>query len=91
MQEGNPLQLDWQATSKSGAVAAGGAEAVAVGLGILERDGNAADAAAARQRLLDQQARLLRQSRRAAWLASLLRGSRRGGGGGLAVGGSGLI
>lgn len=47
MQECKPLQLDWQATSKSGAVAAGGAEAVAAGLGILERDGNAADAAAA--------------------------------------------
>ena len=47
MQDGNPLQLDWQAASKIGAVAAGGAEAVAAGIGILEQDGNAADAAAA--------------------------------------------
>ncbi len=40
-------QIGWKATSKTGVVAAGGAEAVAAGIGALERDGNAADAAAA--------------------------------------------
>jgi gamma-glutamyltranspeptidase/glutathione hydrolase len=39
--------IGWQAASKSGAVAAGAADAVAAGIEILERDGNAADAAAA--------------------------------------------
>ena len=40
-------QIGWEAESKEGVVAAGGAEAVAAGVGILERGGNAADAAAA--------------------------------------------
>ncbi len=39
--------IGWQATSKEGIVAAGGAEAVAAGIEILAQDGNAADAAAA--------------------------------------------
>ena len=39
--------IGWNAASKSGAVAAGGAGAVAAGIEILEQDGNAADAAAA--------------------------------------------
>ena len=37
----------WQATGKGGAVAAGGSEAVAAGITMLERGGNAADAAVA--------------------------------------------
>ncbi len=39
-------QRQWQATGTHGAVAAGGAEAVAAGLGMLRDGGNAADAAA---------------------------------------------
>jgi len=40
-------QIGWTATSKTGAIAAGGAGAVAAGIDILAADGNAADAAAA--------------------------------------------
>ena len=40
-------QIGWKAVSKTGAVAAGGAKAVAAGIEILEAGGNAADAAAA--------------------------------------------
>ena len=40
-------QMGWNAVSKTGAVAAGGAPAVAAGIDILERGGNAADSAAA--------------------------------------------
>jgi len=40
-------QIGWKAYSKTGIVAAGGAEAVAAGISVLEKDGNAADAAAA--------------------------------------------
>ena len=39
--------ISWKASSKTGAVAAGSAAAVAAGIGILARGGNAADAAAA--------------------------------------------
>ena len=39
--------IGWNAVGKEGVVAAGAAEAVAAGIEILERDGNAADAAAA--------------------------------------------
>ncbi len=39
--------IGWQATGKRGAVAAGGAKAVAAGIEILANEGNAADAAAA--------------------------------------------
>ena len=39
-------KIGWNAVSSTGAVAAGGAGAVAAGIGILERGGNAADAAA---------------------------------------------
>ncbi len=39
--------ISWQASSKAGAVAAGGSEAVAAGIHLLEQGGNAADAAAA--------------------------------------------
>ncbi|MEZ4728787.1 MAG: gamma-glutamyltransferase [Caldilineaceae bacterium] len=39
--------IGWQATSKTGAVAAGAADAVAAGITILQQDGNAADAAVA--------------------------------------------
>ncbi len=38
--------ISWQASGKGGAVAAGGSEAVAAGLQLLEQGGNAADAAA---------------------------------------------
>ena len=40
-------EISWHATGKNGAVGAGHADSVAAGIGILERDGNAADAAAA--------------------------------------------
>lgn len=40
-------QIGWKAVSKTGVVAAGGAGAVAAGIDILDRGGNAADAAAA--------------------------------------------
>jgi gamma-glutamyltranspeptidase/glutathione hydrolase len=42
----NVQSIGWNAVSKTGAVAAGGAAAVAAGIDILERGGNAADAAA---------------------------------------------
>jgi gamma-glutamyltranspeptidase/glutathione hydrolase len=41
------VYTDWQAVGTNGAVSAGGRDAVAAGLGILKRGGNAADAAAA--------------------------------------------
>lgn len=47
MQETNAQQIGWKAVSKTGVVAAGGAEAVAAGIEILSQGGNAADAAAA--------------------------------------------
>jgi gamma-glutamyltranspeptidase/glutathione hydrolase len=40
-------EMGWNAVSKTGAVAAGGARSVAAGIDILERGGNAADSAAA--------------------------------------------
>jgi len=40
-------EIGWNASGKGGAVAAGGKEAVAAGISILEQGGNAADAAAA--------------------------------------------
>lgn len=43
----NPQQIGWTATSRTGVVAAGGAEAVAAGISLLESGGNAADAAVA--------------------------------------------
>src|SRR5690606_23306370 len=45
--EGHPLRDQWKASGTRGAVAAGGAEATAAGLEILQGGGNAADAAAA--------------------------------------------
>ncbi len=42
-----PEVIGWKASGKGGAVAAGGSEAVAAGIGILRDDGNAADAAVA--------------------------------------------
>ena len=39
-------EIGWQAESKTGVVAAGGAGAVAAGIDILAQGGNAADAAA---------------------------------------------
>ena len=42
----NTQEIGWNAVSKTGAVAAGGAKAVAAGIEILETGGNAADAAA---------------------------------------------
>ena len=47
MSNNNAQSIGWHATSTTGAVAAGGVQAVAAGIEILERDGNAADAAAA--------------------------------------------
>jgi gamma-glutamyltranspeptidase/glutathione hydrolase len=47
MQNTNAQSIGWQAVSNTGVVAAGGAQAVAAGIEILDRDGNAADAAAA--------------------------------------------
>src|SRR5207247_4169800 len=47
MQETKVQSIGWSATSNSGAVAAGGAAAVAAGIALLERGGNAADAAVA--------------------------------------------
>ncbi len=46
MSHRNDAKIGWNAVSSTGAVAAGGAGAVAAGIGILERGGNAADAAA---------------------------------------------
>ena len=46
MPDTNTQQIGWNAVSKTGAVAAGGAGAVAAGIEILEAGGNAADAAA---------------------------------------------
>jgi gamma-glutamyltranspeptidase/glutathione hydrolase len=46
MQNTNIQSIGWTAASKTGVVAAGGAGAVAAGIAILERGGNAADAAA---------------------------------------------
>ena len=43
----DPQQIGWKATSRTGIVAAGGAEAVAAGITLLESGGNAADAAVA--------------------------------------------
>src|SRR5690349_4643515 len=43
----DPEQMGWQAVSETGVVAAGGAGAVAAGVGILAQGGNAADAAVA--------------------------------------------
>jgi gamma-glutamyltranspeptidase len=43
----NVEQIGWKANNKTGIVAAGGAQAVAAGISILEQDGNAADAATA--------------------------------------------
>ena len=42
----NTQEIGWNAVSKTGVVAAGGAKAVAAGIEILEAGGNAADAAA---------------------------------------------
>ncbi|MDP6775446.1 MAG: gamma-glutamyltransferase [Candidatus Latescibacteria bacterium] len=47
MADAQAQDIGWKAESKTGAVAAGGAEAVAAGIKILEQGGNAADAAAA--------------------------------------------
>ena len=47
MQDTDAQQIGWKAVSKTGVVAAGGAEAVAAGIEILSQGGNAADAAAA--------------------------------------------
>ncbi|MEZ4863375.1 MAG: gamma-glutamyltransferase [Caldilineaceae bacterium] len=47
MQKRDVASIGWQAASKTGVVAAGGAAAVAAGIEILEQGGNAADAAAA--------------------------------------------
>ena len=43
----NVQQMGWKAASKIGVVAAGAAEAVAAGIGVLDQGGNAADAAVA--------------------------------------------
>ena len=47
MQNKRADTIGWQATSKTGVVAAGAADAVAAGITILEQEGNAADAAVA--------------------------------------------
>ena len=47
MQDADAQQIGWKAVSKTGVVAAGGAKAVEAGIEILDRGGNAADAAAA--------------------------------------------
>ncbi len=47
MQETIAQHIGWKASSKTGVVAAGAADAVAAGIEILEQEGNAADAAAA--------------------------------------------
>lgn len=47
MQNKNIEAIGWQASSKTGVVAAGAADAVAAGITILEAEGNAADAAVA--------------------------------------------
>jgi len=47
MQTDKPQTIGWKAVSKTGAVAAGHANAVAAGISLLEQGGNAADAAAA--------------------------------------------
>ena len=47
MQETSAHNMGWKASGKTGVIAAGGAEAVAAGIGILKNGGNAADAAAA--------------------------------------------
>jgi len=47
MQNKSADTIGWQATSKTGVVAAGAADAVAAGITILEQEGNAADAAVA--------------------------------------------
>ena len=47
MQNKRADTIGWQATSKTGVVAAGAADAVAAGITILEAEGNAADAAVA--------------------------------------------
>ncbi|RPJ38686.1 MAG: hypothetical protein EHM21_16510, partial [Chloroflexi bacterium] len=44
---GSSKEIGWKTSSKMGVVAAGGAEAVAAGMAMLEQGGNAADAAAA--------------------------------------------
>ena len=43
----SPPEITWKASGKGGAIAAGGADAVAAGIQLLEQNGNAADAAAA--------------------------------------------
>lgn len=47
MQDTDTGQIGWKASSTTGVVAAGGAKAVAAGIGILAQGGNAADAAVA--------------------------------------------
>src|SRR5579859_1156281 len=47
MQSRDPLPIGWHATSETGVVAAGAAEAAAAGIALLEQGGNAADAAVA--------------------------------------------
>lgn len=47
MQDTNTRKMGWKAVSKTGVVAAGGADAVAAGVEMLKQGGNAADAAAA--------------------------------------------